>query len=351
MDIQFYLDDHENIRAMAEEDHENIQISSTNKPHQTENPYITQPNSSSTDTVTNHPNMNTEIIDTETINDFDNADTYNEDIENETFDTEEIQSENMEVDTDIMDETDNQNTDLFGTIANAETMIVNTLEEISEEFGRDTTKQIVLNACKTANIALFEPKTRNFQQVLLVNIEELKSRIQSFSKATVDLNIHLSGQNTVNDCLILVQKINSLHTTNHVAQVAIFVFFCRLSAIIKKAENTTTAKEFNKNLQEALEIKKSQTYSKFKRKCHRVAQLYKILGPGGGAAMGMYVKIHTLENAGNDDWRTLMKELQTMNELITFCKTIITNAQGMPILPRPNSDPGPSHNTPYSPIA
>lgn len=68
-------------------------------------------------------------------------------------------------------------------------MTVDLLEAMSKEFGQNAAKHIVLKTCKTAGIALFEPKRRNFQPVLSVNIEELKSSIQSFTKASVDLNI------------------------------------------------------------------------------------------------------------------------------------------------------------------
>ncbi|CAO0793348.1 unnamed protein product [Mucor circinelloides] len=129
------------------------------------------------DTAIDYPDMNTEIIDSQTTNDFEDAETYSEDIKSETFDNnEEMQSKNIEVDAGSLDDADNHDADFF--------------EAMSKEFGQNAAKHIVLKTCKTAGIALFESKRRNFQPVLSVNnIEELKSSIQSFTKASVDLNI------------------------------------------------------------------------------------------------------------------------------------------------------------------
>lgn len=73
------------------------------------------------DTAIDHPDMNTKIIDSQTTNNLDDAETYNEDIKSETFDnSEEMHSKNMEVDADNLEDTDNHDTDLFGTVAIAE---------------------------------------------------------------------------------------------------------------------------------------------------------------------------------------------------------------------------------------
>lgn len=70
------------------------------------------------DTAIDYPDMNTEIIDSQTTNDFKDAETYSEDIKSETFDNnEEMQSKNIEVDAGSLDDADNHDADFFGTVA------------------------------------------------------------------------------------------------------------------------------------------------------------------------------------------------------------------------------------------
>lgn len=56
-----------------------------------------------------------------------------------------------------------------------------------------------------------------------------------------------------------------------------------------------------------------------KRKCRRVYELTEYFGEGGGCALGMYIPIFTLEDACNEEWIDLVRDLRNQVQLTSFC--------------------------------
>lgn len=89
-----------------------------------------------------------------------------------------------------------------------------------------------------------------------------------------------------------------------------------MQTLIELGNKSPNSKEFDNQLAKKLECTSITAFSKHKRKCKRVAELGKLLGATGASLTALYITIHCLENAVNDDWNKILQILTDNTELI-----------------------------------
>jgi len=222
------------------------------------------------------------------------------------------------------------NRTLFGSIEKAKDVALELMDTLKVEFGIDGAKQIIVDTAKVAGIPLFAKRDMSIS--VDVDINDLERKIQGFSDATLMMTRRSSNVGVVARCIEISQQIKRLDSSSHFAQVAVFVYLLEYSALFKEADDSANHKELNKELQIGLEIKSAAQFSKFRRKCERVKKLCNVLGVAGGCAMGMYVKIYSLENMVNTEFKDMIKDLKMNRQLISFCQTLVVDDTGMPMI-------------------
>ena len=260
----------------------------------------------------------------------------NQHVEDDLENEDEIGLENEEENNQHVEEGDLEDEDmedqpgLFGSVAKASHVLLTLMNGLREEFGVEVAKKMIIETAKQANIPLHTP--RDPIMTVDVNVDDMRKRIGRFNTATLLIIQRNEQTNLVDRCVEIVGQIKRLNSTTDYARVAVFVYLLEIAGLLEEADASANHKELNTQLQTNLEIDKLTQYSKFKRKCARVKKLCGILGVPGGCAMAMFIKIYSLENMTNEDFKTILKDLKTKRDLIDFCQTLRVDGSGMPSL-------------------
>lgn len=203
-------------------------------------------------------------------------------------------------------------------------MTLKLMDALKGEFG------VIVDTAKMAGIPLFAK--RDVPTCINVDIDDLKRKHQGFDGAALRMTKRRNDMGIADRSVEINQQIKRLNSSGNYAPVAVFVYLLKYSFLFKEAEASENHQKLNQDLLLGLEIKSAPQYSRFRRKCDRVRRLCDVLGVAGGCAMGTCVKIYSIENMVNTEFKDLIKELKMNRRLISFSQTLSVDDTGMPMI-------------------
>ncbi|CAO3615705.1 unnamed protein product [Mucor fragilis] len=224
----------------------------------------------------------------------------------------------------------------FENEQDAEATITTAFNISKEQFGVDTTRDLILKCAAATNITLFKTKPREGGAVIpTIDVEETRGKIARFTAASLDTNITMKSldsiENILDNCLTVNQHLTSVEAAKEISQVRCFAYLHKLHENIEAAKASgADFKDFLSKLKTKLQLKSAAQVSKLRRKVKRVNELVDTVDNVAGAyVLGMYITVHCLENEKDANWNEMIAAILEHTEYLAFSMGLTLGADGV----------------------